>query len=661
MKRTVIAALCACAASTAWPQEPEDAIVVTATRFPERRLDVPVGMTVITAQDIERDAARTLPELLSRLGGLQARNNSGSPDQQIDLRGFGITGDQNTLVLLDGIRLNENDLSTTKLSSIPLQSIERIEILRGSGGVLYGSGATGGTINIITRGPQHGRKELSVGAGTYGTLEARASASPASGSGIFSASHLESDNYRQNNRLRQENMTGDLRFSGAAEGVGLKFGADTQRLQLPGVRDENQLMSDPRGATTPGDWSARESGYATLTLGHRFGAADLAADVGHREQVATAYFADFAPTAFSRIKTRADTLSPRIRWPFTALGMESLLVAGLDWADWNYDRRFAGSLDTFGSPASSTSGTQNSIGGYVQYSARVASGTKVTLGGRSQRVTDHRVATGFGASDQEQTQSPRAAEAGVSQALSERWEIHGKVGTGFRVANVDENGGTATGDLLKAQTARNKELGVEYRRPGRRFGMNLYRIDLDNEIYFSPLVIAAGSVFPGANTNLSPTRREGVELFASERLSSSLDVSGNVIAQSAKFRSGVYGGVDVSGRDIPLVPRVLANLSATWHFSPATRLTGAASYVGRERYDNDQANSFERLMPAYGLLDLKLVHQLTDWTFSATINNLLDKHYYNYGIVNSFACATPVCAYPQAGLTAFASAQYAFK
>ena len=99
----------------------DDAITVTATRFPERRLQAPVGMTVITAEQISRDTARTLPELLGHQGGLYTRNNSGDPNLQIDLRGFGITGDQNTLVLLYGVRMNENDLSTTKLSAIPLQ------------------------------------------------------------------------------------------------------------------------------------------------------------------------------------------------------------------------------------------------------------------------------------------------------------------------------------------------------------------------------------------------------------------------------------------------------------------------------------------------------------------------------------------------------------
>src|SRR5437773_6538221 len=169
LKRSIIAALVTAAAPLALAQNPEDpAVVVTATRFPERRLDAPVGMTIIGAQEIARDTARTLPELLSHLGGVHVRDNSGPPDMQIDLRGFGITGDQNTLVLLDGVRLNENDLSSTKLSAIPLQSIERIEILPGGSAVLFGGGTTGGTINIITKAPTPNQTSGSVFAG-YGS------------------------------------------------------------------------------------------------------------------------------------------------------------------------------------------------------------------------------------------------------------------------------------------------------------------------------------------------------------------------------------------------------------------------------------------------------------------------------------------------------------
>ena len=135
-------------------QADEAAVVVTASRFGTPALEQPIAIQVITAEEIRQGTASSVSEVLSRQGGVHARINFlGIPDSPVDLRGFGMTGDQNTLILVNDQRLSENELASARLSSIPLDSIERIEILRGAGAVLYGGGATGGTINIITRSP----------------------------------------------------------------------------------------------------------------------------------------------------------------------------------------------------------------------------------------------------------------------------------------------------------------------------------------------------------------------------------------------------------------------------------------------------------------------------------------------------------------------------
>ena len=659
MLRLVIAILLiAGCASLALAQGAEDAVVVTATRFPERRLDAPVGMTVISSEQIARDTARTLPELLSRLGGLYARDNSGSPDLQVDLRGFGITGDQNTLVLLDGVRLNENDQSSTKLSKIPLQSIERIEILRGSGSVLYGGGAAGGTVNIITKSP---RKETTdgsvhVGAGSYGTAEARASVNVAGErlGALFSGSHFESDNYRVNNAVRQDDVTGDLRYTAATGGLALKFGTESQRLQFPGARDQNQFVSDPRGTSTPSDWSARDGNFATMQGRYQLSDVEFLGDLAYHDQDTRANFASF--TSYSDTSLHNVAFSPRLRWNSTPFGMRTSLVVGVDWNQWDYGRRIAADAASISSPTSTTQGTQESSALYAQYNAQLTEAAKITIGGRTQRVENELIQTGFSNSDQRQTLNPHAGEAALQYALSPAWMLYGKVGTSFRIATVDDNGLTASGNLLEPQTSREREIGAEYQSNGLRLRASYYDMYLDNEIYFSPLVVPFG-----ANTNLSPTRRTGAELFGSLRTSDALEISGNVIYQTAKFRYGVYGGIDVTGDDIPLVPRALANLRAVWQVVPKTQLIATATYAGRQRYDNDQANTLPQAMPAYTLADLKLLYGDGPWTVTGTINNVSDKHYYSYAIVNSFGCATPICAYPQAGRTFFASAEYAFK
>src|SRR5438067_8747361 len=204
MLRLIIAGFLAGGISLSWAQD--ETVVITATRFPDLKRDLPIGVTVITADDIRKSATSNLPEILAQFGLLQGRNLAGTQNQQIDLRGFGVTGDQNTLILIDGLRITENELESAQLSAIPLESIERIEIVRGGGAVLYGSGATGGTINIITRRGQPGetRAHALARAGGYGTEEARAGLErygEVLGGGL-AASYEDTNGYRRNSRQR---------------------------------------------------------------------------------------------------------------------------------------------------------------------------------------------------------------------------------------------------------------------------------------------------------------------------------------------------------------------------------------------------------------------------------------------------------------------------
>jgi len=307
-------------------------------------------------------------------------------------------------------------------------------------------------------------------------------------------------------------------------------------------------------------------------------------------------------------------------------------------------------VQALGGPDFGTTGSQQRAGTYLQYGGRFAHGTKVTAGAREERVVDRQAASGsFPGPEQRTVHTLDAGELGLEQAVTDRVQVFGKYGKSFRIATIDENapGTTGTGEPLKPQTGRGKEAGVEYRGSDARLRVSAYRIDLDNEIHFMPLVPGLFG-FNGANINLPPTRRQGVELFGSERFSSALEVSGSLISQTARFRSGEFGGTDVSGHDVPLVPRRLATLRAAWQAAPSTLVTAATRYVGRQRYDNDQANLF-RDMPSYSVTDLKIAHRRGRATWGLALNNAFDKRFYSYAIVDSPTAPTTFNAYPEAG------------
>src|SRR5262249_33009933 len=226
--------------------------------------------TVITRTDLARSPGQTVQDVLAREPGIQVTSLFGSVNgarSTVDMRGFGATGALNTLVLINGRRLNDVDLASIDLSVIPVDSIERIEITRGSsGGVLYGDGAVGGVINIVTRNgvnqPFSGRVQGQVGSYRYGEADASFSGSNGPFAASVAGNAISSGGYRSNNQLHQQNVVGDFRWNdGQGTGAYFNLSGNDQHLGLPGGRrvsalaNINEVATDPRGAATPFDYS----------------------------------------------------------------------------------------------------------------------------------------------------------------------------------------------------------------------------------------------------------------------------------------------------------------------------------------------------------------------------------------------------------------------
>jgi iron complex outermembrane receptor protein len=615
-------------------------IVVTPDRFAGPGGTAPVGATVITSAEIERSPARSLPDLLANIAGVVMRDNSGGPDKQIDLRGFGINGPQNTLVLLDGQRLSEIELVSPKLSAIPLAAIDRIEIVRGAGSVIYGGGATGGAINIVTRRASSGVEGgVSAGYGSFDTTTA--SAHVAAGGERFGASlyadTLHSNNWREHNAVAQDNVLADFRWGDAASGVSLKLGADRQKLELPGSRTEAQLQTDPRGTATPFDDSRRSGSEALLGGRHRIGALDLAVDAAFRERNAAANFVSFGFTSATDVDHRG--LYPRASLALDA-ARAHVLTVGADWEHWGY-----ASESNFGINLA----RENQRGIYVVQDSRWAEGFALSLGGRIQDVEQQ---VGSPSPPAYQDRTLKAWHLNLSQALSPKTTLFGKVGRSFRVATVDENLFLPT--LLEPQTSQDYEIGAEWRFRGHKVRGALFRHDIDNEIAFQPAILVPPF---GSNINLPPTRRQGAELEATVHEFADHTFTVGLAWLDATFRSAVLNGIDVSGNEVPLAPKANASLGWVWEVARNTRLTSSVRYVGEQRFDNDNANTFSRKMPDYTLLDMKLARRIGDWSLSLSGNNLLDEEYFSYGIVSGASYS----AYPQTGRSFMFQVAYRMK
>ena len=682
----VLAAGLATAAET--PPVALEPVVVTATRFKDRYDDKPVNVTVITAEDMQRSAAKTVPDLLAEQAGLNIHDFFGNnaATTTIDLRGFGISGTQNTLILIDGRRAADLDLSGVQWSALPMAAIERIEIVRGSGAVLYGDGATSGVINIITRSPlaQPTGANLGIRAGSYGMKELNASANYA-GERIgfnLTASNFESDGYRVNNHNRQSNALADFRVLTGRGEVALKFGTDHQGIRLPGARQVqpsagvNQLQTDRRGAQTPRDWSQRNGNRMNLDWRHDTGLGEFNLGLGWRDKEQVSYF-DFGGFPDFRI---ADldvwSFSPRFKATPALPGGRHTLVFGLDWQRWDYRLRRSNAVANIGRPYNTIDAQQDTLGFYVQDSLAVSERLTLMAGLRGERFSidaEDRFdaaapggAFGSGAPSGLQRESEKAFELGARYAVTPGAALIAKTGRSYRFANVDEIYETSAlftnqFQFLRPQTARHHELGVELRQTSAWMRAALFQMDVRDEIHLDAYTTGIG------NTNLPPSRRRGLELEGKWQPLRPLALSGAYTYTDAVFLEGLLPGgaftqtnVAIGGKNVPLVPRHKLNLGVAWTFNPATRLSLMATWVAKQYMDNDQGNTLGTQIPSYVVADLKLSHREGPWTLSAAINNLFDREYYNYAVRSQFV-ADRYNAYPLPERNFGVAVEYAFR
>lgn len=667
------ALLCAAIAFAHAENNPLDEVVVTATRFKEPVATKPINMTVITQADIQQSSARTVPELLSMQAGISMRdffgNNAAS--STVDMRGFGAAAGQNTLVLLDGRRISDPDMSGVQWSAIPFAAIERIEILRGSGAVMYGDGATGGVINIITRTAlrQGASGELAMRVGSYGAAEAQVSGGyVAEGARAnLTASKLKSDGYRANNRNDQSNVQADLRWMNEVGELSLKLGIDQQAIRLPGARTvqaslgTDQVASDPRGATTPLDYASRDGSQIGVEWQQTIADADINVGVSHRTKNQKSYYDFNGYPSYRDSDLQVDSFTPRVRM-LHGIGGESSMVVGVDLHRWDYALRTSNAASNIGQPINRVGMSQNNDAVYFQNTTQLLQSTTLLMGLRNERVSMrgadiyNGVAPGasFGSAAPAGSfsASKNAYELGLRHELGAGIALNGKIGRSFRFANVDEiyeSDSTYSNQFqfLRPQTSDGVEFGLAQKVQAGIWRVAVFSNKVTDEIHLDPFTSGVG------NTNLPLSQRRGVEFVGKWQMSPQLILNSALTYTDARILSGTW-----SGKHVPLVPNQKANMAASWSFSDRTRLNVAWTYVSSQYMENDEANTLGVKIPAYALTDLKLVHQMGALQLNASVNNLFDRKYYNYAVSSQFT-AGKYNAYTLPGRTLFLGLNYA--
>jgi len=613
--------------------------IVVANRVAEAAHRVPAAVSVIEREQIRASGATTVNEAIMRLLGVPGRLDlHGGGNYTLDLRGFGQTAGSNQVIVIDGLRLNEADLASPWLAGIPIESVERIEVLRGGASVMYGDAAVGGVIHITTRAgrgtARSNQGSVYLGFGSHNTLERRASATLASGGFSLDASaqRRDSDNHRDNFVSRSDGQSIGLQWAGQSVRVGVQHAEDDLRTGLPGGLSMAQFLANPRQTTTPNDTAAIANRRSSVFLEMAFDDWLLAFNHGVRSKHTRAVFGGSPWEPHVDARNSSLQASGQLDWEGAALAW----VLGVETSEWNREV-----LGAWGSVADG-----HSTGWYGNLTADLPGGWRWDMGARTESLDRSTVSAGSALNRVQSRQ--QAFSLGASRDWGTGRTLWARAGSAYRMPNVDEIGFAAPGVLLRPQESVDLELGWRQRATNWNWNLTAYRSRLSDELGFDPTLPNPWGGL-GANANFASTLRSGVEWDGVWRAQRQWELRANLAARSAKFRAGPH-----AGRQIALVPQHSAALGAVYRPDEQQRVLATLNWVGQSYADFNNTCA----VPGHTTLDLAYARSWGQAEFTLGIRNLTDRRYFT----SAFSCVAGEVGgiYPEAGRTLTAAVRLNF-
>ncbi|MEW5703547.1 MAG: TonB-dependent vitamin B12 receptor [Pseudomonadota bacterium] len=562
-----------------------DPIIVTATRTAQTADEALASVTVITRKDIERQQAQSIQDLLRGVPGVSIANNGGpGKATSVFLRG---TESDHVLVLIDGVKVGSATLGTAPFQHIPIDQIERIEIVRGPRSSLYGSEAIGGVIQIFTRkGGGELKPFFSAGRGRYGTYDASAGVSGGGENSWFnlSASGIDTDGF---NACRGKPSPG-----GAGCFTTESDKDDYQNLSgsvRAGYRFENGLEIDTHALRVNGETefdgnTTNESESVQQVLGGkiRFSPVNiwgLTLAAGHSRDKSDNFKNGIFKSQFETIRKTISSQND------ITIADNQILTLGVDYQNDEIDSTTVYAIDS-----------RSNKGLFAQYQG--------TYG-------DYDLQLSLRQDDNEQFDRRTTGGAAWGYALSEGLRVTVSYGTAFKAPTFNELYFPGFGNPnLQPEESRSLEIGLSGKAGWGHWALNTYQTSVDNLIAFDASIFAPANVDQARIRGFEATFKTQIEGW---------DINTNLTLLDAQDRSN---GANRTNQ-LPRRAQQSFRLEADRGFGEYR--FGWTLLAESKRYD-DLANT--RKLDGYATVDLRAEYIIDkDWRLQARLENMLNKDY----------------------------------
>lgn len=683
--RAAPALLALCCAS-AWSASDESTMVVSAAPGGLSELDTPAAVSVAYGDDIRQAAPRVnLSENLSGLPGLQIQNRQNyAQDLQISIRGFG----SRSTYGVRGMRIYVDNIPATmpdgqgQTSNIDLNSVDRVEVLRGPFSALYGN-ASGGVINIATqKGAQPASVEASSYYGSFGSWRYGLKAQGAVGDGsqagdvdyTVSATRFSTHGYRDRSSAHKD--LGNARLGVRINDVStltLLFNSVDIKAQDPGGLTRAEWRDNPRQSPRADAYDTRKTTRQTqagLRYQRQMSESDdfsLMAWAGERE---TTQYQSIPPEPQENSLRHAGGVialtrhyqGVDARWTHRgALGaLPVTLTGGLDYETLNERRRgYENFVLHHGAPQFGEKGNLRrnernlmwNLDPYLQTSWQLTSALTLDAGVRFSTVnfddndfyTKPGTATkpGNGDDSGEARYHRWLPAASLKYALTDSWNIYASAGRGFETPTInelsyraDDQGGL--NNRLQPATSDTLEIGSKTRIGNGLFSAAIFQTDTQNEI-----VVDTSSGGRSSYKNAGQTRRRGLELALDQQIAGDWRLRMAWTLLDATYRDNVCGDAACSpGKQVPRgnrLPGIARNMaSAALEYAPEAGWYGGAELRYMSQIQTNDRNSEQA--PAYAVTALNGGYKLRAgaWMLDlfGRVDNLFDRNYVGSVIVN---------------------------